>query len=65
VKHWKYDLLFVHRESGWGNVPNWNKGKPVRNLFVVPTTEERKMARYFQFYVWEDDKPQPIPMFMA
>jgi len=22
VKHWKYDLLFLHRELGWGDVPD-------------------------------------------
>ena len=65
VKHWKYDFLFVRRESGWGDVTDWNEGKPVRNPFGEPTTEERKTARYFQFYIQEDDKPRPIPKFMA
>jgi len=57
VKHWKYDFLFVRRESGWGNIPDWNEGKPVKNPFGEPMAEERKTARYFQFYMWEDDKP--------
>ncbi|KAJ8426754.1 hypothetical protein Cgig2_029423 [Carnegiea gigantea] len=65
VKHWKYDFLFVHRESGWGDVPDWNEGKPMRNPFGEPTAEERKTARYFQFHIREDDRPRPIPKFMA
>jgi len=27
--------------------------------------EERKTARYFQFYIRDDVKPRPIPKFMA
>jgi len=22
VKNWKYDFLFVHREAGWGDLPD-------------------------------------------
>ncbi|KAJ8431148.1 hypothetical protein Cgig2_026745 [Carnegiea gigantea] len=65
VKHWKYDFLFVRRESGWENVPDWNEGKPVRNPFGEPMAEERKMACYFQFYIRKEDKPRPIPKFIA
>jgi len=65
VKHWKYDFLFLHRESSWGDVPNWNEGKPVRNPFGEPTADERRTARYFQFYIRENDKPRPILKFMA
>ena len=65
VKHWKYDFLFVHRESGWGNTPDWNEGKPIRNPFGAPTVEEKKTTRCFHYFVWEDDKPWPIPKFMA
>ncbi|KAJ8419891.1 hypothetical protein Cgig2_017701 [Carnegiea gigantea] len=65
VKHWKYDFLFLRRESGCGDVPNWNKGKPVRNPFREPTVDERRTARYFQFYLHEDDEPRPIPKFMV
>ncbi|KAJ8428638.1 hypothetical protein Cgig2_017137 [Carnegiea gigantea] len=56
-----------HREEvkGWGNVSDWNEGKLVRNLFGKPTSEERKMAHYFQFYIRDDDKPWLIPKFIA
>jgi len=57
VKHWKYDFLFVRRESGRGNIPDWNEGKPVRNLFGAATAKEKKTARYFHYFVREDDKP--------
>ncbi|KAJ8432886.1 hypothetical protein Cgig2_017615 [Carnegiea gigantea] len=33
VKYRKYDFLFVPRESGLGNIPDWNGDKPVRNPF--------------------------------
>jgi len=65
VKHWKYDFLSIHCESGWRNIPDWNKGKPIRNLFREPTAKEKKMACYFHYYVREDDKPRPVPKFMA
>ena len=65
VKHWKYDWFCICPKSGWGNIPDWNEGKLVRNPFGEPTTEERKTARYFQFYIREEDKPWPIPKFMA
>ncbi|KAJ8432914.1 hypothetical protein Cgig2_004588 [Carnegiea gigantea] len=65
LKYWKYDFLFLRQELGWDDVPKWNEGKPVRNPFGEPTTEERHTARYFMFYIREDDKPQPIPRFMT
>jgi len=65
VDHWKYNFLFVRQDSGWGDVPDWNECKPLSNPFGEPTAEERKMAHYFQFYIREDDRPQPIPKFMA
>ena len=37
----------------------------MRNPFKEPTAEERRTTRYFQFYIRDDDKPQPIPKFMA
>ncbi|KAJ8433142.1 hypothetical protein Cgig2_007106 [Carnegiea gigantea] len=57
VKYWKHDFLFLRRESGWGDDPDWNENKPVRNSFGEPTAEERRTTRYFQFYIREDDKP--------
>jgi len=42
-----------------------NEGKPVRNPFGAPTAEEKKTARYFHYFVREDDEPQPIPKFTA
>ena len=42
VKHWKYDFLFVRRELGWGNIPNLNEGKPIRNPFGEPTVRTRR-----------------------
>ncbi|KAJ8434745.1 hypothetical protein Cgig2_001948 [Carnegiea gigantea] len=65
VKHLKYDFLFLRRESGWGDVPDWNEGKPMRNPFREPTVNEQRTVRYFQFYIREDDKPRPIPKFIA
>lgn len=65
VRYWKYDFLFLRRASGWGDVPTWNEGKPVRNPFGEPTAEERRTARYFMFYIREDDRPRPIPRFMS
>jgi len=65
VKYWKYDFLFLHRESCWGDVPDWNEGQPVWNPFGEPTADERRTTRYFQFYICEDNKPRPIPKFMA
>ena len=65
AKHWNYDFLFVHRESGWGNIPDWNEGKPIRNPFGAPTAEDKKTVRYFHYFVWEDEKPRPIQKFMA
>ena len=41
VRYWKYDFLFLRRTSGWGDVPDWNEGKLVRNPFREPTAEER------------------------
>jgi len=37
----------------------------VRHPFGEPTADERRTARYFQFYIHKDDKPRPIPKFMA
>jgi len=51
VKNWKYDFLFVHRDSGWGDLPIWNKDKPLRNPFGEPSDEEQKTTRYFLCYV--------------
>jgi len=65
VKHWNYNFLFVCRESGWGNIPNWNEGKPIRNPFGEPTTVEKNTICYFHYYVREDDKTRPIPKFIA
>ena len=65
LKYWKYDFLFLHRESGWGDVPDWNEGKRVRSPFGKPTAEERRTARYFMFYIREDDRPRPIPRVMT
>ncbi|KAJ8425845.1 hypothetical protein Cgig2_033940 [Carnegiea gigantea] len=33
--------------------------------FRAPTVEEKKMAHYFHYFIREDDKPWPIPKFMA
>jgi len=49
LKNWKYDFLFMHRTTSWANLPNWNDGKMVRNLFREPTSEEREAAHYFQY----------------
>jgi len=65
VKYKRYNFLFVHRESSWGNVPGWNEGKLVRKPFREPTAEERKTAHYFQLYIGEDDRSRPISKFMA
>jgi len=65
VKHRKHDFLFLRRTSSWGDVPDWNEGKPMRNPFGKPTTDERRTACYFRFYIREDDKLRPIPKFMA
>lgn len=65
VKHWKYDIIFVHWESAWANIPDWNEGKPIRNTFGAPMAEEKKTACYFHYFVREDEKPWPIPKFMA
>ncbi|KAJ8429185.1 hypothetical protein Cgig2_028758 [Carnegiea gigantea] len=48
-----------------GSIPYWNEGKPIKNPFREPTAEEKKTARYFHYYVREDDKPRPIPKFMV
>ncbi|KAJ8434783.1 hypothetical protein Cgig2_033733 [Carnegiea gigantea] len=61
----KYNFLLVHREAGWGDHPNWNEGKPVRNPYRELTEAKKRAARYFHFYVQEDDRPRPIPKFMA
>jgi len=50
---------------GWGDLPDWNDGKPVLNSFGEPTDAEKMMARYFHFYAREDDRPEPIPSFIA
>ncbi|KAJ8449495.1 hypothetical protein Cgig2_002292 [Carnegiea gigantea] len=52
-------------QDGWGDVLDWNEGKPIRKPFGEPTTDERRTTRYFQFYIREDDKPRPIPKFMG
>jgi len=59
AKHWKYDFPFLHRESGWGDVPDWNEEKLVRNPFGEPSANEQRISRYFQFYIRQDDKPRP------
>ena len=51
VKNWKYDFLFVRRETGWGDLPDWNERKPVRNPFGELTNTGKRTARYFHFYV--------------
>jgi len=28
LKYWKNDFHLLYRESGWGDVPDWNEGKP-------------------------------------
>jgi len=65
LKYWKYDFLFLHRELGLGDVPHWNKGKPVRSTFGEPTAEERRTTHYFVFYIREGERPRPIPRFMT
>ena len=62
VKHWKYDFLFVHRESGWGNVPDGTRVSLLGTPFGSPQLRKEKWP---QFYIQEDDKRQPIPKFMA
>ncbi|KAJ8419411.1 hypothetical protein Cgig2_025508 [Carnegiea gigantea] len=44
VKNWKYDFLFIRCETGWGDLPDWNKGKPVRNPYGEPTDAEKRTA---------------------
>ncbi|KAJ8419987.1 hypothetical protein Cgig2_025350 [Carnegiea gigantea] len=65
LKYWKYDFLFLRRESGYGDALDWNEGKPVRSPFWEPIVEEQRTARYFMFYIREDDRPRPIPRFMT
>ncbi|KAJ8435521.1 hypothetical protein Cgig2_032108 [Carnegiea gigantea] len=50
---------------GWGNIPDWSKSKQIRNPFEAPTAEEKKMTRYFYYFVQEDDKPRPVLKFMV
>ena len=64
-KNKKYDFLFGHHTMGWADLPDWNNGKPVRNLFKELTSEERETTRYFQYYIWEDNQPKPLPPFMS
>jgi len=40
VKYWKFDFLFIHRESGWGNILDWNEANPVRNSLVHQSRSE-------------------------
>jgi len=40
LKYWKYDFFFIHRESGWCDVPDWNEGKLARSPFREPTAKE-------------------------
>ncbi|KAJ8444805.1 hypothetical protein Cgig2_014994 [Carnegiea gigantea] len=65
VKHWKYDFLFVCRDVGWGDLLRWNEEKRVRNPLGESSDEEQKMARYFLYYIREDDCLRPVPKFMA
>jgi len=37
----------------------------MQNPFEESTANEKRTTRYFQFYIREDDKPRPIPEFMA
>ncbi|KAJ8425252.1 hypothetical protein Cgig2_015859 [Carnegiea gigantea] len=60
-----YNFLFVHRDSGWGDLPGWNEGKPIKNPFGEPFDEERRTARYFLYYIRPDDCPKPIPKFIV
>jgi len=55
----------VPQETGWGDLPNWNEEKSIRNPYREPTDTEKRMARYFYFYVQEDAHPRLIPSFMA
>jgi len=50
---------------GWGNIPDWNEGNPIRNPFRASTAGEKKTACYFHYFVREDSKPRPIPKFMT
>ena len=55
VKHWKYDFLFVSRDSGWGDLPGQYKEKPIRNPFTELFDEEMRTACYFLYYIQVDD----------
>ena len=59
VKHGKYDFFFLRRESGWGDVPDWNEGKAVRNSIGAPIAEDKKTTHYFHYFVREDVKARP------
>ena len=50
---------------GWGDLPDWNDGKLLQNPYGEPTDAKKRTARYFHFYVQKDDRPRPIPSFMA
>lgn len=65
VKNWKYNFLFVCREDGWGDVPDWNDEKPCKEAIGIPSPEEKVTAEYFRYYVREDDRPRPLPRFMS
>jgi len=64
VKNWKYYFLFIRRDAGWGVLPHWKDGKPVRNPFGEPIEDKSKTTCYFHYFVQEDTCPRPIPSFM-
>ncbi|KAJ8429329.1 hypothetical protein Cgig2_026559 [Carnegiea gigantea] len=54
-------------DLGWlgGRPLTGMRESPCGTLFGEPTADEWRTARYFQFYIRENDKPRPVPKFMA
>ena len=48
-----------------GDLSSWKKEKPIRSPFREPSNEEQRTACYLVYYIWEDNRPRPIPEFMA
>ncbi|KAJ8442013.1 LOW QUALITY PROTEIN: hypothetical protein Cgig2_033777 [Carnegiea gigantea] len=61
VKYRKYNFLFLHREPGWGDVPNWDEGKPVWNPFGEHTVDEQYQTRAgLTVFEIEDTTPKQV-----
>ena len=50
--------------DGWAGIPECNKDTLVMKSGEL-IVAEKLITRYFQYYVWADDRLWPLPTFMS